>query len=654
MRKLFVVAALIPCSPLLAQQAADSTKTLDEVVVSATKSSIKSSATGKVVIVIDRAAIERSGTRDIAQVLSEQGGLFINGASSNAGKDKSVYVRGARVEHTLITIDGVPVYDPSGIGSNFDLRLVPIETVERIEVLKGSQGTLYGSDAIAGVINIITRKAGKEKAQGSILASYGSFNTFNGSAQVNGTVKSFDYNVSATLLDSKSISEAATPEGAKDYARNPYRQQSGNLALGYRVSPKVHLQAYLRYTEAKGNLDAGYYADALDYTYANRNIQPGLRANFTLGKGTLRALYNYNSNDRQYQDDSTLTPNLYSTYDSSRYRSKEHYAEVYYSLPASKQVTFTVGGDYRRSKTDIVTLSLPDWTGGDGRSILSGDSVHHRQVAVYGNVLWNGPAGLGLEVGGRFNSHSRYGSAFSYNINPSYLWNKTVKLFANISTGYRTPSLYQLYSEYGNRDLNPEKSLNLEGGLQLLSVDGGAAIRATYFNREVRDLMVFFTEPVTFRSYYINRDRQKDHGIELDARAALGEHFSLKLFYTYADGEVTTKMGGKDTTIFNLYRRPKESFALTLGAKFGRFTSSAQLMAQGKVPEQYFDNNTFSVVSVNLHSYTLVNLYAEYALKTPGLRLFADLRNITGERYMEAYGYNTPRFNGYGGIRYNF
>ena len=153
MKRIFIVAALSISSHLLAQQAtvsADSVTTLNEVIVSANKYPNKTSLTGKVVTVITRKDIEQAGGKDLAQVINEQGGVYINGANSNPGKDKSVFIRGARVEHSLITIDGVPVYDASGIGSNFDIRQIPLDNVERIEILKGSQSTLYGSDAIAG------------------------------------------------------------------------------------------------------------------------------------------------------------------------------------------------------------------------------------------------------------------------------------------------------------------------------------------------------------------------------------------------------------------------------------------------------------------------------------------------------------------------
>jgi vitamin B12 transporter len=652
MKKFFVVAALIPCSSLMAQQAADSSKQLSEVVVSATKAPLKATSTGKVIVTINRADIERAGARDLTQVLSTDGGVFLNGAWSSPGKDKNLYLRGARVEHTLITIDGVPVYDPSGIGSNFDLRLIPIERVERIEILKGSQSTLYGSDAIAGVINIITRKAGTESVQGGALLSYGSFNTLRAAANAGGRSGKLDWNLGVSHFDTKGFSEAANPEGVDTFAANRFRQQGADVAVGYQVTEGLHLQPYFRYTKVSGLIDAGYYSDSRDYSTSTENIQAGLRGDLKLGQGTLRLLLNHNSTYRHYEDDSTLTENLWDTYNYGKYKAREFYAESYYALNTG-QFKFTFGADYRRAVMSQENFSLPAWSG-NPKSELGRDSVYHSQIAPYANVLWNGTKGLSIEAGGRYTNHSAYGNNFTWNVNPTYLWNNSVKLFANISTGFRTPSLYQLFSEYGNAALKPERSLNYEGGLQLLSDNGNAYLRATYFDREVKNLIVFYTDPATYESMYINRDKQKDHGIELDAKVQFNEHFMAKAFYSYADGTVTTKLGDRDTALFNLYRRPKEAYSMTLGATFGRFQASAQLYAVGAVPDQYFDRNSFRTVTVTLKSYATLNLYAEYALKRPALRFFADLRNVTGAQYQEVYGYATPGFNLYGGVRYSF
>ncbi|MEO5997131.1 MAG: TonB-dependent receptor plug domain-containing protein, partial [Chitinophagaceae bacterium] len=153
-----MTAVLLLCSSSLLAQDSTKTKLLDEVVVTATKTPIKQSLTGKVITVITRQELESNNGRTLGQVLNQQAGLVINGALNSPGTNQTIFMRGAATGRTLILMDGIPVNDPSLIGNEFDINLVSINDVQRVEICRGAQSTLYGSDAIAGVINIITIK----------------------------------------------------------------------------------------------------------------------------------------------------------------------------------------------------------------------------------------------------------------------------------------------------------------------------------------------------------------------------------------------------------------------------------------------------------------------------------------------------------------
>ncbi len=646
----FVLAAVIISSTVQSQ---DTTGTsLDEVILTANKYPTKTSLTGKVVTIITKEQLERSGGKDLSQLLTEQAGVFIAGANSNTGKDKSLYLRGARTEHTLITVDGIPVYDPSGIGSNFDIRNLPVNTIERIEILKGGQSTLYGSDAVAGVINIITKKATSKAIAGNATLSYGSNKTFRGNAGINGRSGLVDYNASYSFHDTKGINEAVSNSSAAT-DRDGFTQNGILLGLGIKPTENIYIQPFFRYSNIKGDIDQGAFTDELDYTYSQKSWQAGLRNEFSFGKAKLNLLYSYNSIDRVYTDDSTKSRNGYDDWAQGTYKGHEHFADAYITVPVNQQLKLTGGIDYRSSQSDQLYSSIGFF--GPYKTEYGSDSLNQDQLGIYAALNWNAKSGFNLEAGSRINFHSEYGSHVVYNLNPSYVINKKVKLFANLSSAYRTPSLYQLFSEYGNKELKPEAAMTVEGGLQYFSRGNKFTGRTVVFLRNVKDVVFFYFNPTTFASQYINQDRQKDHGFELEAVYHFSKKISLKTFYTYVTGEITTKIAGKDSTYNNLLRRPKSSIGINLAAQVKKnFFVSTNLLSAGKRRDAYFDNNTFSTVNTTLKSYMLWDVYAEYGFLNNRLRLFADLRNISGTRYTEISGFNTLGFNGYSGIRFSF
>lgn len=657
---------LLTLSALLAAtyaQAQDSTaqKSMDEVVVTASKYPTKTSQTGKVITVITRAQLDRSAGKNLSQLLNEQAGLSVNGANSNPGKDKSIYLRGAKADYTLIMIDGVPIYDATGSSSNFDFRLLPIDNIERIEILKGSQSTLYGSDAVAGVINIITRQGGGNKALSPfVTATYGSYETRKINAGASGSTDWFNYNVGYTHFKTDGISESADKNKTGRFDKDGYEENAFMANFGFRISPVAKLSPYLRYSKYNGRLDMDAFTDDKDYTYRLKNLQTGMRNEFTLGRVKLNLLYNYTLTERNFLNDSLIKESIFDGYSTGFYKGKEHFLDAYVHVPLMPSLSFTGGVDYRNGITDVKTFGIYKYEMGgilynsEYSSAINSDSAKQNQLGLYGAFTFTSKEGLTIEAGGRLNHHSVYGNNGVFNINPSFLINRQLKVFANISTAYKVPTLYQLYSEYKNpyTNLDPEKAITYEGGIQYFSTDNLVNARVAVFKRNVKDAIVFYTNPSTFDSYYINQDKQKDWGFEIEPTINYRDRIKLILSYAYVDGKVTTKAGAKDTSYFNLLRRPKSIFNATVNCQITKnLFASAGVQSFGKRSD--LDFSTYPSSTVQLKSYTLLNAYVEYRLLNGKLRLFADAKNLTDASYAEVYGYNTQGFNIQGGFRIN-
>ena len=650
-RKILFAASMFYAITVIGQDTLSST--MNEVVITANRFPNKSRQTGKVVTVITKEQIALSGSRDLSQLLNEQAGMYINGSNSNFGKDKSVYLRGAKVDHTLITIDGIPVYDPAGIGSNFDIRWLSIDNIERIEILKGCQSTLYGSDAIAGVINIITKKADKKPIAVSGNVQYGSFATLHANAGISGTRKKIQYNVNYSYFKSDGINEATdTTTAVSNEDKDGFKKHNFYASFGFEPTDKISIQPSVRISSFTQQYDQGSFLDEQDLTADTRNVQMGLKTSWQVGKVKLHVNFNTNNIQRTYIDDSTKSRNGYDIYSKGEYKGREHFADVFALYSLSDNIKLTGGIEWKQSSASEMYNSIGYF--GPYSSELGPDSLRQNQISGYLSALYLNKKGWNIEAGTRINHHSAYGNKLVYNVNPSYLIQQQWKIFANISTAFKTPSLYQLYSEYGNKKLLPESGFTLEGGIQYHNKSNTTDIRVTFFNRKVEDLISFYYNPLTWQSFYINQDKQNDYGGELEVKWNISKQTKLTGYFSYVDGEISTKRNDKDTAYFNLIRRPKASAGINLNHRWKNgLLVGIQANYFGERKDISFDSN-FNEVQVAMKPYVLINAYAEYPLYKKHFTAFLDCRNITDTKYSEVYGFNTMGFNAYGGLRFNF
>jgi vitamin B12 transporter len=646
-----ISSSLIISHPLIAQQKSnpsDSTgsKTLDEVVVTANKTPQKQSSTGKVLTVINRRTLEKNSGRSLTQVLNEQAGIIVNGSQNAPGTNQVLYMRGAGSANTLILVDGMPVTDGSGITIEFDLNHIAIDQVERVEILKGAQSTLYGSDAVAGVVNIITRQnqSGKKIGFNGQLAG-GTYNTFKGNAGVSGEAGKFNYSVQYNRLQSDGFSAAYDPTGKAGFDKDGIKQDVFNASLAFKASDKWTIRGYGQSSHYKADIDDDALLDDKNNTINNKQKLVGLQSLHSIKKGTLTFNVNFNEISRKYNDpvNNPVGNNDFDPF-SGDYKGRSLFAESYLNLALHKHVSLLVGIDYRRNSADITT----------SYSSLGKDSLEAGMMSAYASFSLKELGRFGTEIGGRFTQHQDFGDAFTYSINPYFYLHKQLKLYASVATAFRAPSLYHLASEYGNPDLSPERSTHYEGGAQFTSVNKMFTARATYFNRRVKDVIVFqstFTPPY---GKYINADKQEDQGIETELRFQPTEKWQITANYTFVDGKINSSKEGKDTSFFNLYRRPKNSINIGTSLQLtSRLNVGAGFRWVDKRQDVYFNPTTYETEQKELDSYYNLDLTASYHLLT-FIDVYADFRNITDRQYFDLYGYNSRRFNMMAGVRFKF
>lgn len=607
---------------VLAQQ--QDTTLLNEVVITASRSPKKIGDIGKIVKVISAQEIAKSQGRTLPELLNTVAGISIAGSSSSPGEVQSVFLRGASGANTLILINGISANDASGISGEYNIAAIAIDQIERIEILKGASSTLYGSDAVAGVINIITKK-GEGKLTANALLSAGSYGTSKESIGLNGQIEQTRVSLNFSNLSSKGFS---TAEGI-GFDKDEFKQMALGLSLSKNINENIVLNAGLQANQNKAGLDDGAFEDAIDYNYNKTALLANLGAKISLAKGNLNFVFSQNNVINKFNNNGSLT-NL---------KGNITNLESILSYQLASFLDLTSGINYRFTKTDQTNIYSP--------RLLADNHI----TSLYSSFFLKGGDIFRMEVGGRYNQHSQYGSNFTYTLNPSVLLDNQLKLYANVSSAYRVPSLYQLNSEYGNAALQPETSQNYETGLEGNFLDSKLSVTTSVFVRSGKDVIDF--GEITPGNYgYINQNRQNDKGVELEIGFKPNQKLNLNVSYAYIDGKVQISESAPKT--FNLFRRPKNSYGANLG-----YTVSKKIFASlnykwnDQRTDQYYDNSNFTVVSLNLKSYSRLDAYFQYkAFKN--LSIFTDVKNILDTDYNDFAGYNAKGINFNAGLNFLF
>lgn len=628
-----IIGAFLSASPLQAQNApasqpADTTLNLDEIVVQASKIPVSPRETTRPVLIIGRRQIEQSSGSNVAQLLHQHSGIRVNNSMGSPSNNQDLFIQGASSSYTLILLDGIAVNDPSGIGGAIDLRLLPLHNIERIEVLKGNQSTLYGSDALAGVINIITKESSERTFQPTGTVEYGAYNSFRGSADISGSLQDhLKYSFGYSRKSSDGISAAATPDGSEPFENDGYIQDSfyGNVSV--QPVSGITLKPFLKYSVFDGDFDADAFTDASN-TFFTSMWNPGIQALLEKGDFKLNSTYQLTKTEREFSTEFGET-NLNGTF---------HNFDTFLNYNLNQYIRLMAGFNWQEGVVPANDVSgTPE--------------VSTSFTSPYSTILFDAGNGLRAEAGFRVNIHSEYGNNSTYSFSPAYEFSESFKIFGSIGTGFKTPTIDQLFGQFGaNPDLEPEKSKHIQVGFEAYVFDQTLKIESHFFDREIDNLIAY-----DFSAGYINRDREEAHGIELTANWLVTNNLTLGGFYNYLNGETITLNGeGREQSVSGLIRLPEHNVGLNASY---RFENDLLLKLDGEFAGERTDlffnpANNYASEEVVLDSYVLMNLHAEYAFFDHLLTIYGTIRNLFDTDFTEVYGYNTMGIHARAGVRF--
>ena len=645
-----IIVGLLISSLGIQAQSDTTTKELESVVVTANRFPQKQLNTGKILTVITRKEIDESPFNQLGELLNRQVGISVIGANNAPGTNPDVYMRGAGTGNTLILIDGSPASDASTIRSTFDLNFISLADIERIEILKGGQSTVYGSDAVAGVINIITRKSQLKKLSPSISFSRGSYQTNMMNLNLSGRNNLFRYKILYNNLSSNGFSSALDTTSKKTYDKDGLTRQVYKAEVGSIGGKKWEWNVNTQLSKYKNDMDETSYEDARDSRVGNKNMQVTAGLTKKMKSGNIHANFSLNNSKRNYLDDSIYL-NGFSKYIRSDFTGKSYFAELYGSFKLSSELQILAGIDHKKQSTDQYYFSVSDY--GEYKSILKSDTAYATLTSAMTSLVYNSKKNINLESGIRYNKHSRYGNNITFTFNPSYIYKNLFKTSLNISSAYKAPTLYQLFDGYsGERNLKPETSITSEASIQLIGIKRINS-RVTYFNRRIKHGIDY-----NYESYkYFNYNLQKDHGLEIELGYKASK-WNFSYNYTYTSGKVTathfeydtnnyTYIPKGDTTYSHLFRIPQHGMNGNLGYQLSKkiFTSISQRIVGKRFEPVY------ASPPVELKPYMTTDLFCQYTFNK-NTRFYISLKNILNKSYQDILGYTTMGRNYTIGIRW--
>ena len=610
-------------------QEQEKSEILDEVVITDSRFKLKKENSGKVVHKITAETIKKNQGRNLVDLINTVAGIEINGNTSSNGQNLGLFVRGGRTKEVVVLIDGVQVSNPAGVSGGYDLRLLDLNEVESVEIIKGAASTLYGTGATTAVINIKLKEAKSGHVNTDLALLFGTNNTQDSedgtviqtNANVNGKINKFNYLVGFSSLQANGISAAKSENANQVFGGDDFQRVGTNLKLGYRFNNKFKINAFGSYSEFDNNYDAGAFADGSNFS-EDVSYRVGIAPEYKYGNGSIHLNAAYS----KYKSDRTTTSSPGRSY------GENYIIDAYVKHKFDK--LYLVGG-INYQDNSIETYAVPFGQTEITKTVYNEEPIA-RLIDPYVNAVYVSDFGLNINAGVRLNNHNKYGNHFVYNANPSYTIkqeNGYVKFLGSYSTAFLAPSVQELYASWGNVDLEPQESTTYEGGVEYKY--NSLVLNAVYFNRDVENIIAY--NSTTFKMDNFGDTTIK--GLEFTANYSVTKDLQLNANYAYTKND--------DLAI----RIPKHK--INAGVNYTYKATNLGLNYQYVSDRDDTDFRSWPSVNTVLESYSLLDFSANHKLND-NIRLMFNVSNIFNEDYQEVLGFSTRGRNFKFGLGFNF
>lgn len=613
----------------------------EKIIVTGTKTPIDADRLGSTVTIINRDEIERSGEKDIASILSRVPGLSVVRSGSRGGVT-SIFARGGQSDYNLVMINGVQI---NLAGGGFDISSLTTENIERIEIIKGANSSLYGSDATASVINIITRRGGeKTRKTSSVALGFRAEDAMilEHSSSLSGSLEKFSYFISHHRIADEGILEI----------NNYYKNRSFTANLNLEANDDLNLSFFSIYRDSDFEFPTGGAGDRFDPLdpdsgTRSKSLATGFDMVFSATEWWENSVkIGYTRFDRENYDGPAEPEGSFgaSNFETLDKRVSLEYGSSFF-VDSDQLSTITSGGvEYEKENFEADPLD-----------------ESRENYAFYTQTHLDLLRTLFVTTGVRYDDNEAFGGKWSPSVFARWkIGQSGTEIRGGASRGIKEATFHENFSDFGgfttpNPDLKPEEALTTEIGARQLLLDGTVELDLSFFRNKFKNMIAYSGTPFENGTNYENINRTESKGVEAVISLYPNDSLNLSAGYTYTDAEVTDD-GGAGAAAFSkgkkLIRIPEHSFSFNAGYSKNAF----DLSLSGNYAGARDDVNwsTFPGTRVRNDSFFIVDAAASWEISVKRfvdkIRLFSRVNNLFNTDYEDVFGFSSPGFSMISGI----